>query len=461
MPGPGPFKFFAFSTRFHTPLLPLYKVIPVDDAELTSTLSVWSRETGRTKSVDIKSPGEETLQPHTCIDETRPPRQQETSHQRQTFVRSRFRLSFFRQRVFYHHYHATPTTTTSLSGKFCLLESLSPYLSSPVCEHPLPTRRFQNITNLIDSQSFWLALYFLFNLSLTLYNKMILVRFPFPYTLTALHALCGSIGSILLLESGVFVPAALHVDEYFILVLFSILYAANIIVSNASLQLVTVPVSETYPGSSALSPDGGLSQFHQVLRAATPIFTILFTASILGMRSSRARMTSLIPVIAGVGLAYVQLVKLSPLEANNPCRTYGDYDFTPCGFFLTLLGTILAALKTILTNVLQSPQQSSNSHFRRLLPKLQLHPLDLLFRMSPLAFVHCVLFAHMSGELQLVRSYITREMTPFKASVLFVNGVTAFCLNVISFTANKKAGALSMTVAGASFSHSSTQVGFF
>lgn len=56
-----------------------------------------------------------------------------------------------------------------------------------------------------DSELFWLALYFLFNLGLTLYNKMVLVSFPFPYTLTAMHALCGSIGCYVLQEYDYYV----------------------------------------------------------------------------------------------------------------------------------------------------------------------------------------------------------------------------------------------------------------
>ena len=32
-----------------------------------------------------------------------------------------------------------------------------------------------------DSQAYWLALYFFFNLGLTLFNKVVLVSFPFPY----------------------------------------------------------------------------------------------------------------------------------------------------------------------------------------------------------------------------------------------------------------------------------------
>ncbi|KIJ05914.1 hypothetical protein PAXINDRAFT_20858 [Paxillus involutus ATCC 200175] len=93
------------------------------------------------------------------------------------------------------------------------------------------------------SQPFWLVLYFFFNLSLTLYNKGVLIRFPFAYTLTALHALCGSIGGFVLLKLGVYVPAKLTDADNLALVAFSILYTINIAVSNLSLQLVTIPVS--------------------------------------------------------------------------------------------------------------------------------------------------------------------------------------------------------------------------
>lgn len=93
------------------------------------------------------------------------------------------------------------------------------------------------------SQLSWLALYFLSNLSLTLYNKFVLVRFPFPYTLTALHALCGTIGGYVLMERGVFEPRALSLSENAVLAAFSVLYTVNIAVSNLSLGLVTVPVS--------------------------------------------------------------------------------------------------------------------------------------------------------------------------------------------------------------------------
>ena len=116
-------------------------------------------------------------------------------------------------------------------------------------------------------------------------------------------------------------------------------------------------------------------------------------------------------------------------------RTYGDYYFTLWGLILTLIGTALAALKTVVTNLIQTGGGG----------RLKLHPLDLLMRMSPLAFIQCVAYGWYTGELERVRKYGAREMTKTKAVGLLVNGVIAFGLNVVSFTANKKTSALTMS----------------
>ena len=93
-----------------------------------------------------------------------------------------------------------------------------------------------------DYQAFWLILYFILNLALTLYNKVILVSFPYPYTLTAVHALFGLVGGTSLRLRNVYQPKSLWGSDHIVLVAFSILYSVNIAVSNASLGLVTVPV---------------------------------------------------------------------------------------------------------------------------------------------------------------------------------------------------------------------------
>ncbi|CAO3660123.1 unnamed protein product [Umbelopsis ramanniana] len=251
----------------------------------------------------------------------------------------------------------------------------------------------------LHAGSVWLTLYFVLNLSLTLFNKAILNDFGFPWTLTAIHTLCGAIGSYSLYLAGVFTPAKLGDHENMVMVLFSVLYTFNIAISNVSLKLVSVP-------------------FHQVVRAMTPAFTIAL--SILFLQKSYSKMVylSLVPVVAGVAFA-----------------TRGEYDYTFIGFLLTVLGTILAAIKTIVTNRVQ-------------VGRLKLHPLDLLLRMSPLACIQTIVYAQLTGELSAVREFAAENMSTNMLFGLLANGAVAFLLNVVSFTANKKTSALTMTVAG-------------
>ena len=171
----------------------------------------------------------------------------------------------------------SPFSTLFFQDNAKELEESSPYIS---LEPSSPFQKFQRFRQsfhtsqllptftfspFLDSSSIWLALYFALNLWLTLYNKSVLIHFPFPYTLTALHALCGTIGaSILLRLQGPDLSAStsmggatqksswsffrritpeLSLGESIVLFFFSMLYTINIVVSNASLRLVTVPVS--------------------------------------------------------------------------------------------------------------------------------------------------------------------------------------------------------------------------
>ena len=108
-------------------------------------------------------------------------------------------------------------------------------------QSPLALARLQ--ATLWNSKIAWLVLYFVFNLLLTLSNKSVLTGFPFPYTLTSLHALCSTLGGLFLRWHGLYVPKRLRGDEEMALAVFSFLYGLNIAVSNVSLNLVTVPVS--------------------------------------------------------------------------------------------------------------------------------------------------------------------------------------------------------------------------
>ena len=64
--------------------------------------------------------------------------------------------------------------------------------------------------------------------------------------------------------------------------------------------------------------------------------------------------------------------------------------------------------------------------------------------MSPLACLQSLLIAYFNGETVAFRTF---TLSPTVILVIAVNGIMAFGLNVSSFSANKKAGALTMTVA--------------
>ena len=118
--------------------------------------------------------------------------------------------------------------------------------------------------------------------------------------------------------------------------------------------------------------------------------------------------------------------------------TAGDYYFTILGLVLTFLGTILAAIKTVLTNTMQKSLSSP------------LHPLDLLLRMSPLASIQSLLYSALLGEASVLVGFLKHLSLQEQIKLAFklaINGILAFALNYVSFTANRKTSPLTMTVA--------------
>ena len=159
--------------------------------------------------------------------------------------------------------------------------------------------------------------------------------------------------------------------------------------------------------------------FHQVVRATAPVFTVAIYRIFLANGYGFSTYLSLVPVVLGVGLA-----------------TYGDYYATVLGFLMTLLGAILAAIKTVVTNRMQTAG-------------LHLTALEILHRLSPLAVVQSLFIGYVHGELSAFKQFASQpgNLNNKAILILLINAAMAFGLNVTSFTANKKAGALTMTVA--------------
>ncbi|KAF2740715.1 TPT-domain-containing protein, partial [Polyplosphaeria fusca] len=241
-------------------------------------------------------------------------------------------------------------------------------------------------------------MYFLMNIGLTFYNKAVLGSFAFPWILTAVHTGSASMGSGILLLTGHFQLTKLSSRDHLVLFMFSLLFTVNIAMSNVSLAMVSVP-------------------FHQIMRATCPIFTILIYRVFFMRKYATATYLSLIPIIMGVGLA-----------------TYGDYYFTTVGFVLTVIGVVLASIKTVVTN-------------RLLTGRLHLGPLEVLLRMGPLAAVQSLLYSALIGEFSEFMAYVDAgHLDRQRMLAVAGNGALAFALNVASFQTNKQAGALSMTI---------------
>ena len=257
-------------------------------------------------------------------------------------------------------------------------------------EYEVPTR----------TKAVYLAGWFALNLLLTIYNKALLEGFHFPWLLTTIHATCVSAGCYSLLMLGHFKLTPLNGTQNIALVAFSVLFTMNIAVSNVSLAAVSVP-------------------FHQIMRSTCPVFTIIIHRVFYGRVYGKMTYAAVAPIVLGVALA-----------------TYGDYYFTVTGFLLTLLGVILASVKTVVSN-------------RLMTGGLALPALEILLRMSPLAAIQAMGYAWMTGESAHFLQSVSDGHVPRKMfAALLGNGILAFMLNVSSFLTNKLSGALTLTVAG-------------
>ncbi len=115
--------------------------------------------------------------------------------------------------------------------------------------------------------------------------------------------------------------------------------------------------------------------------------------------------------------------------------TKGELQYTVFGIFITLLGVVLASLKGISTNYILTTQEISTP--------------ELLNKMSMHAIWQCVIAAYFSGELtEVIERGITMDPYAWRSLALVVtgNGLIAFLLNVVSFSANQKTSELTMGV---------------
>jgi len=182
-------------------------------------------------------------------------------------------------------------------------------------------------------------------------------------------------------------------------VLFSILFAANIVVGNTGLKYVNVSLV-------------------QVVRSVIPAITIGLSVSFLGSTFPTSMWLSLIPIVLGAALA-----------------AYGEVELEIYGLMLILLVCFLSSFKTVLSN-------------KFLVGEYKIHAMDFLLRMSVLSSIELFILILFNGEFEgLMETWQDYHNGPFM-SFLVTNGVAAFALNFSNFMTNKLTSPLSITVAG-------------
>ncbi|TGO37363.1 hypothetical protein BHYA_0099g00220 [Botrytis hyacinthi] len=236
--------------------------------------------------------------------------------------------------------------------------------------------------------------------------RLALIAYPYPWLLTAWHALCSSVGTNVSRRlNSQNLEHRSQRKNYYIL-LFSILYTINIAVSNVSLGIMTIPD-------------------HLVIRSTIPIFVLIlsFLFRLHTRPYSPLTILSLLPLTLGVLLVSHDSLTLT-LDTTILC----------------LLGALLSACKTLSTNSLQT--------------HLSIPALTIIRHVAPLAGIQATIWSYMNGEIdEFLVKQISSTSSPLSTShsgilLILTNGLVAFLLNWSSFTTNKKAGALTMAVLG-------------
>jgi drug/metabolite transporter (DMT)-like permease len=275
------------------------------------------------------------------------------------------------------------------------------------------------------------------NIGVTLINKaaFAMVHFPYPYMLTVIHMLINwmaceyifyTIGhshnsnniwiQLLGNSDDLHAPTKLssstqlsaQQQPIWVIGVYSVIFSLNIAIGNVSLQHVSV-------------------NFNQVMRSLVPVITLWCSWYCLNQRNiSVQRRMAIWPVVVGVAMAAI-----------------GDrMSVTTIGFIYTFLCVVLAAVK-----VVSSSEILSGS--------LKMHPLRLLQRMAPLAFIQCLLLSIWTGEFAIIRQRWYIDLDPFSTgnwipiAVLFISGILAFSLNICALQAYKVTSPITCCIAAA------------
>jgi hypothetical protein len=272
--------------------------------------------------------------------------------------------------------------------------------------------------------AFWLIVWTVNNIAVTIVNKALfaVLSFPYPFALTAVHmAICSSSHCLLRINNKKNKShqknngsnsntterpsSSLARSDQARLYLFSVLFTLNIAIGNLAMKYVSI-------------------NFDQTVRSLIPVVTMWLGSYLYGHQVSTARRQAVWPVVVGVALA-----------------VYGDRLYvTTTGVVATVLSVLLASGKVLVS-----------SEF--LTGPLKMAPLELLSYMAPAALLQCLVLSYSTGEMAELASRWSTELRPLvqwqPTVVLMASGILALGLNLTGLMAYQMTSPLTCCIAAA------------
>ena len=245
--------------------------------------------------------------------------------------------------------------------------------------------------------------WFLLNIVINNLNGWILKThgFAYPVTLTTVHMICcwALSGGCLLSVMRPTDPQPTSAATLRKVRMLSLAFCASVACGNIALRYIFV-------------------SFSQMVSAASPLFTMLLSAAMVGKRFSRTAYLSTIPMCGGVMLC-----------------TAGEVNFHVLGFLAILASTLLRGIKSILQARLLSPEERMDA-------------LTLLYHMSRASIAPLGLYAAL-GEYPALNDPHLASADSFRLWLLILtSGLISFLLNVCNFLVTKETSAVTLQVLG-------------
>ncbi|GAA5925674.1 hypothetical protein JCM1841_004802 [Sporobolomyces salmonicolor] len=285
-----------------------------------------------------------------------------------------------------------PRVDPSPKPRISLAESpLSRRLSRPVIYFAIAAARPSTYIHLVRSLHPPLLAFFLASVSSTISNKALLKGFfgGIYFFLTAWQMACATLGTMLGARLGAYRPIKLSPKREGVLKMVALVFSLEILASNLALRFVIVP-------------------FHVSVRAASPLLSLALSVAFFHSHTTLRTASSLLLVLLGISLTAHREAWIS------------------LGSLLLVISTVLLSAKSLLVTHLLSA-------------RFHLHPLDVLARMSPLAMIHCTLFAVLNGEVTALWHFVRSD--DFTRTHLFeiaLNGVLSFAVVVLGLVAERR-----------------------